>query len=275
VVTLALALSGVGNFPTKLVLPAQKDIAFSDPEVKDDFKFDEQGRYGGTRRFTCVVRIARPGDVPLGKVVVPFFDAAAAAYRLAEVDLGNVHVTPSATPPVALPGSDDAHSRLASLPAPRTSLEGGSFRQEGSLFGFGALAFAGPVLLALAGLTSRARQWSRSRALLTDTPAGRLASARRSLAHATDAEVDAAITKVLEAAVALHYGVNIRGLSSEATRLALHETSASPENVTNVVSIMEASELARFMPGEASESGQKHRVAAVEALLDALKSVAR
>jgi hypothetical protein len=269
VVTLSLALSGVGNFPTKLVLPAQKDIAFSDPEVKDDFKVDEQGRYGGTRRFTYVVRVARSGEVPFGKVAVPFFDATAARYKVAEVDLGMVRVEPSAA--AASSASDASQSKLASLPAPRTSLEGVSVRKEGSLFGFGALAFGGPIMLALAGLASRARHWSRSRAARADTSAGRLASARRALARAQDAEIDAAIVKVIEAAVALHYGVNIRGLASDGVRAALCEASASPATITMVVASIEASELARFMPGEAPEVGRKARVDAVDALLGALK----
>ncbi len=273
VVTLSLELSGIGNFPMKLVVPAQRDIEFSEPEVKDAFKFDDQGRYGGTRRFTYVVRVARSGEVALGKVVLPFFNAGAAAYKLAEVDLGNVDVKASAA--AASSVSDGSQAKLASLPEPRASLEGGSIRKEGSLSGFGALAFGGPFMLALAGLVSRAKQWSRSRAARLDTPAGRLAKARRDLEHAKAADVDAAIVKVIEAAAAVHYGVNVRGLSSDAIRLALEEASASPDNVITIVSIMEASDTARFMPGKATENERQKRVNDVVGLLDALQREGR
>jgi hypothetical protein len=270
-VTLSLEIAGVGNFPSKLVMPISRDIEFSEPEVRDNFKFDDQGRYGGTRRLTYVVRLARSGAVALGKVVLPFFDAGAAAYKVAEVDLGTAFVKATASP-LATPSPDDgSQAKLASLPEPRGSLEGGPRQSDGSLPAFGALAFGGPFVLALAELVSRVRRWSRSRALRADTPAGRLASARRALAQATAAEVDASIAKVIEAAVALYCGVNVRGLSSDAMRLALYDRSVSPENVTAIVSIMEASEAARFMPGEAAGNEFQRRASDVQALVDALQ----
>ena len=274
VVTLSIELSGTGNLPAKLTMPSQSGIEFSDPEMKDDLKLDDKGRFGGTRRFTYAVRIARAGQVALGKVALPFFDAIDASYKNAEVDLGNVDVKGAA---VASGLAQESPSKLASLPEPRAALEGGASRQGGSLLGFGALAFSGPGVLGLVGLFVRVRRWSRERRPRSDLPAGRLAAALSSLdaAKAVPSLADAAITRVVEAAIELHLGIHVRGLSSDAMRADLEEAGAPSAIVTDAVALVRASEAARFSPGKASAEDQKGRIERAEHLASALNKVRR
>ncbi len=274
-VTLAIELSGHGNFPTKLTMPAQDGIEFSESEMKDDLKIDEQGRFGGTRRFTSIIRILRAGQVAIGKVTLPFFDAQNGSYKVAEVDLGTVDVKGASAK--VEPQPSDAQSKLASLPQPRTSLEGGTSRPKGALFGFTALALSGPVMLGLAALAARVRKWSRARRLQIDTPAGRLATALSALAEGKlePSLADAAMTKAVEAAIEVYFGVQARGLSSDALQGALEAASTPAKIVTDAVSIVRAIEASRFMPGEVSAAEQKERTSRVERFVSEAKEVKR
>ncbi len=277
VVTLSIELSGSGNFPSKLTMPSQDGVEYSESEIKDNLKLDDHGRFGGSRRFTSVIRISRAGKVVLGKVYLPFFNAEDGTYKVAEVDLGSVEVTgvpalaTSSVPP------SEAQSKLASLPSQRASLEGAPPRHGSSISGFGALAFSGPVILGLSGLFVRGRRWSRERGQRASTPAGRLAAALAGLAEARtqSALADGAMTRVVETAIEAYLGITARGLSSDALRAALEAADAPAKIVSDAVSIVCAIETARFMPGEGSIEEQKKRIDQVETLVAELKRAKR
>ena len=143
--------------------------------------------------------------------------------------------------------------------------------------GFGALAFSGPGVLGLVGLFVRVRRWSRERRPRSDLPAGRLAAALSSLdaAKAVPSLADAAITRVVEAAIELHLGIHVRGLSSDEMRAGLEEAGAPAAMVTDAVALVRASEAARFSPGKASAEDQKGRIERAEHLASALNKVRR
>jgi hypothetical protein len=111
-------LEGTGNFPFTLLVPEQDGVHFLEPQLVEQIG-PERGQVKGFRTFTYVVELTRPGELDLGDISLPFYDAKARAYGVARAPLGRVKVTGSAKPaPATAPSANGGPSLKALLNPP-------------------------------------------------------------------------------------------------------------------------------------------------------------
>lgn len=106
-------LDGTGNLPFALLVPEQSGVHFLEPQLVSKIG-QRRGNVEGFRTFTYVVELTRPGDIDLGEITLPYYDANARAYGIARASLGRVKVTGSAPTPAAS-SSPSAHASGTSL----------------------------------------------------------------------------------------------------------------------------------------------------------------
>ncbi len=217
-----VALTGRGNFPSKLKTPVASAFAFASGDVKDAFDVDENDRLGGTRSFNYVVRLEEPGDVDLGAIRFPFYDPRAHTYRVAACDLGHVTVsgvkTPAAERAPILPPMPELRARLES-PGRRTHLVDSPY-----LLG-GCVAFPLGIALLATGERLRARRRAAKEARGPDLGARRAALRA---AQGNDDRLKAA-RELLESATKARFDVGMRALSRSEATAALREAGAPDE----------------------------------------------
>lgn len=198
-VAVVAKLEGTGNLPYTLLVPERNGVRFLEPQVVDQVE-PKRGVVQGSRTFTYVVELSEPGDVDLGEITLPYYDAKSGKYGVARAELGKVNVTGTAAP---RPTSGGAGSpvqgpRLKGLVVPPPQLSGPGAANRSYLPSRPAywLALFGLPLSTLVGfaLTDLARQLRR-----------RLAERRGSLAAALEgalAQLDEAAKQGHASAVA-------------------------------------------------------------------------
>lgn len=97
-VSVTATLKGIGNLPTQLLTPDQHGVEWLTPSITDHVQVLKDGRVGGSRTFTYVVRLTKVGRVSLGELTLPFYNPAAAQYSVARAALGQIEVKPSSRP---------------------------------------------------------------------------------------------------------------------------------------------------------------------------------
>lgn len=116
-------LEGRGHLPSHLLTPEQKGVRWLEPTITDGVGVNPQGVVRGSRTFTYVVQIDRPGKIDLGELRLPYYNPNARAYGVARASLGTIDVDPMAADPTA---TDTARSEppnvLSSSMAPRATL---------------------------------------------------------------------------------------------------------------------------------------------------------
>lgn len=261
-VAVMLKLAGTGNLPEALHVPARTGVDWLDPEKKSSIE-PVGAVVSGFRTFGYVVRITDSGTVNLGKIELPYWDAAGKRYQIASVTLGAVEVSPTA--PAAAPpspgasaGGDASAPRgdpLSNLPSSRRAL--GAYRPRAAPWLDGApfwwLLAAPPLLFAVSTLGVRAVRTSRAK----------LASARTSastLAAVALADVDAAEKggdgKALASAAerAVHHAIEARtGLRSRGVLIAelpaeLEQRGLSAELAARARATLASCDALRFDP---------------------------
>lgn len=119
-VSVSARLEGTGSLPYTLRTPQQHGVEWLEPTVVDKIEAQD-GRIGGFRQFTYVVRVNEPGDVKLGALTLPYWDPELRRYEIARAELGTVKVAgtrpaaPSRTP-------NEAPEALERLLTPRARL---------------------------------------------------------------------------------------------------------------------------------------------------------
>lgn len=255
-------LEGTGNLPSKLALPQQNGVEFADPTSIDKISA-ENGRVHGSRVFTYVVRVDAPGSVDLGELRLPYYNADKRRYEIAKASLGRIDVeagdkgkAPSAVQ--ALP-----EDRLKSLLTPRTEL--GSAREASYLSDrpfFWAWLLAGPGLIVGGTGLSRLARRARERLRQQQSTPERLALRELELLNTAVKNGDVALVGAgVERAV--HFaieGVTLlksRGVLRSELARELERRSVASDLAASVVSLLEATEAARFVreasPSEAAE----------------------
>jgi hypothetical protein len=214
-------LEGTGNLPFTLLVPEQNGVHFLEPQLVEQIA-PRRGKVQGFRTFTYVVELTRPGDIELGEITLPYYDANARAYGIARASLGKVKVTGNAPAPAAsrAQGDNGTGPSLAKLVEPARKL-GPNARKQASYWpsrlGYWLLLFALPlsavVGFALADVTRllrrRASERRGSLAAALDEALGRLRSATQSGDVAASA---GAAERVLFLAIERATGLKARGV---------------------------------------------------------------
>jgi len=116
-ISIIAKLDGIGNLPFTLLVPEQSGVHFLEPQLVEKIS-PQRGIVGGFRTFTYVVELTRTGDVDLGEITLPYYDAKARAYGVARAALGRVKVTGSATAAAASAAPSNAGPNLSKLLEP-------------------------------------------------------------------------------------------------------------------------------------------------------------
>lgn len=125
-ISVVAKLEGIGNLPFTLLVPEQNGVHFLEPQLVDQVA-PRRGVVQGFRTFTYVVELTTPGELDLGDITLPYYDAKARAYGVARAALGKVKVTGTAKPAAAskspatgpqLKGLITPPARLGPTPSP-------------------------------------------------------------------------------------------------------------------------------------------------------------
>jgi hypothetical protein len=279
-VSVVVDLSGWGNLPSSLTVPARPNVTWLDPEVKNDVKvLDEKTAgapdvWGGSRTFSYIVTPQKEGDVDLGDISVSFYDPRTRSYGTARATLGTIHVKPGANaPPVA-----DESKPFVNMPPLRDAMSGvraNEPRLDDSRAFFGLLLMP----TALFGIAVSARRAAkkfaeRSRERKT-SPLADLKQRVRALDDARAADdgraIDGATIRVLESAAVAHASVNVRGVGGEAVASVLTRAGVDAESATELRDLLEACAAARFSPEGVELVDAKKRAERASALVARLE----
>jgi hypothetical protein len=116
-ISIIAKLEGTGNLPFTLLVPEQDGVHFLEPQLVEKIE-PRRGVVQGYRTFTYVVELTKPGELDLGEITLPFYDAKARAYGVARAALGKVKVTGQAKAPSAAANAANAGPRLKGLLSP-------------------------------------------------------------------------------------------------------------------------------------------------------------
>lgn len=255
-------LSGTGNLPSELPVPTQAGVEWLKPQVRE--KLGAVGeKFGGTRTFSYVVRMQKEGLIDLGDIAVPFWDPERGRYDVARVSLGSVDVAANPTAP-----DDDvgAPEPLANLPKPRGTFAGSppsrAYVADAPWFWLAVLFPPLGYVLARGGAVVLAKRAARKREQGAAPEAElreRTAEGEAALAAGDAAALDAASSRLLEAAARAHADRNVRGLPAREVADALAEHGIERETAQAFEALLEACQVARFAPGGPSLDGARDR----------------
>ncbi|MBX3126173.1 MAG: BatD family protein [Polyangiaceae bacterium] len=270
-VSVVAKIEGTGNVPFALKTPQQHGVQWLEPNHYE--KLDVRGtKVGGLRKLTYAVRLAQAGEVELGELTLPYYDAERGRYEVARAELGRVLVRPSSN--AASVADEPESDALAGLLQARSTLRAEPPRRSDPLTDrpwFLWLLLAGPALV----LGSRGAQAGLGR-LLT-ARAGRKSSlaaqAQRALAAAKQAEDagDAAeaasrAESALWLAIEHATGLKARALLRTELPTALGDRGLEPELVEQLTTLLARADDARFVGSAPQQSFASELRALVERL---------
>jgi hypothetical protein len=251
-------LAGTGNLPSTLPLPQRQGVEWLEPQLREKLGAVRGEKFGGTRTFSYVVRVHKAGDVDLGELTLPFWDADAGKYGVARVPLGPVRV--KAVARAQAQNAASPNDPLQGLPAPCAKREGAPAARahlaDSHLFWLGLAATPLAFGVVMAGRAAR----KRIAAIKTRAPSPkaemkeRIAAAAAACAGEDGRKGDAEIVRALEAASLAMLGVNLRGETSDRVAAQLADAGVDEVVARRAQEIYRASEGARFSP-EAPELG--------------------
>ncbi len=259
-VAVLVRLTGTGALPPALRVPERTGVEWLKPEKREELRV-RNGKIGGWRTFGYAVRFAKPGQVRLGSVELPYFDAVKAEYHVASVDLGDISVLPAAPGSAADAGAELAETDdgpFATLAKPRTSL--GPFEASPDqgfeprlLWG---LVLTPPLGVAVAGLMFRAgRRWRQRRRDKKQDPAVMARRALGTMRQAADGKDQvAAAERAIHLAVEAATTIKSRGVLLVDLADKLVAKGLLRPLVDEVVELLERCAEVRFEPTPADEA---------------------
>lgn len=264
-------VSGSGRLPGALVLPEQAGVEWLEPTVRDDASV-ENSVVGGSRSFSYVVRLTRPGTLDLGSLKLPLFVPATGRYEVASVALGSVEV--EATESAAAEPEPPEGPRLSDLVRFRPALGAHAPRRywtDGAwywwLLGLGPGGVLGAA--GLIGVFGRVRRRLALRAESHATHAARaLDDARQALAQGSCGSVASAVERALYNAIEWSTGVKARAVLRADLGRELAAAGLGPELAARVGELLDACGRLRF--GDGDPAGARAVVADAEALVKQL-----
>lgn len=266
-IKLKLTISGRGNIKNvKMPKPAfPEGLRSYDPTVDDKPKVSGT-RYGGSRTAEWVIVPERTGTFTIPPIELRYFDPEAKTYRtsstkpiVVDVSQGDTQAPVTQAPGAIVPPSAanvlSTGLRPVRVEAALVKATPDPWRQPW----FWPVA-TGPIaawLLLLGGTFTRGVVRSRDPQKLKEKRARGVAGKRLKLARERLDARDtpgflAAIEQALVEFVTDKLGVAARGLTREELRRALQAKSLPAESVEGLVSVLEACDTARFMPGATS-----------------------
>jgi hypothetical protein len=269
-------ISGTGNVPAAIAAPSRDGVEWLVPEVHDATGPQEHDRFGGRRTFDYVVRLHRAGDVDLGELRLPYWDADAKKYEVARAPLGVVHVKPSAQA-----ADEPEREVLAGLPPARTAFEGlqPARAHADDSRAFWLLAVAGwPAAFGLAFIGRlvgrRALQvWQERRTSPEADLRQRVAVAQAASRGKNARDADAATVRALHAATVAHAGVNVRGAARrEEVVMRLASAGVTEDAAAGIAELLVECEAARFAPDAADAADASQRWARAQRAITALEA---
>lgn len=272
-ISVNVEVSGVGNVPSALTVPARPGVTWLEPEVKDDMKVLEGEQWGGTRRFSYVVEPKKEGDIDLGEIAVSFYDPRAKSYDVARAALGVVHVKPGAAQ-----ATPDEAKVLANMPPLRKEMGATKTAEnhldDSNVF-WGLLAMPTLLFGAAVGTRRAARRLKERAAERKTSPGAELKQRLRALQAAVDGDdgraIDGASIRVLEAGATAHAGVNVRGVGGEAIVSVLTRAGVASDTAAELRDLLDACAAARFSPDGVDVEEARKRAARARAVVEKLE----
>jgi hypothetical protein len=266
-------VEGKGRLPGALELPEQAGVEWLEPTVRDDASV-ENSVVGGSRVFSYVVRMTKPGTIDLGSLRLPLYDPASARYRVATFALGEVSVEAPKVAAANEPAAASEGPRLSELVHFRPVLEPHhpeSYLADRASFWW--LLGLGPgLVLGAAGLVAvsgRVRRRLTQREQSHATHATRaLGDARVALAGAELRPVAGAAERAIYNSVEWATGIKARAVLRTDLARQLGVAGLPPEVASQVVELLEACNQLRF--GDADNARAEALLADVEALVRGL-----
>jgi BatD DUF11 like domain len=252
-VSVVAKLEGTGNLPYTLLVPEQRGVRFLEPQIVDQVE-PKRGVVQGFRTFTYVVELSEPGDIELGELTLPFYDAKAGKYGIARAELGRVKVTGEAKPLPTAGSAATQSPRLKGLITPAPELSG-TGRTSGTywpsrplywlaLFGLPLSAGLG---FALSDLGKRLRRRLAERrgslSVAIDEALSQLDKARQ----ASDASASAsAAERALFLAIERATGLKGRGVLKSALASTLASSGIAPDRADELARLLGQCDELRF-----------------------------
>jgi hypothetical protein len=255
-VAVTARVKGRGRLPGSLLLPEQSGSEWLEPTVRDEASV-ENSVVGGTRSFSYLVRMTKPGTIDLGSLRLPQFDPATGRYRVQSFALGNVSVEA----PASGAAPDDA---AGPKPGPRLSDEVRFRPALGAVapkrywtdrgFYWWTLGLGPSLVLGAAGLLGLAGRVRRSLASRADSQATHatraLADARQALAAGPPGAVASAAERALYNAIEWSTGVKARAVLRADLGRELSAAGLPEELASRLVAALDASGQLRFGAGD-------------------------
>lgn len=259
-IAVTVRVSGAGNFPPTLRVPARTGVEWLDPEKREQIEA-RGGAIAGWRSFGYVVRVQESGAVDLGAIELPYWSPEERRYVVERAELGTVEVTPTVQRAAPAASSAEPASRdpFAAMAAPRAALSAYTPPPPPRLDGapFWILLGAPPLLVTLGGAGGRLIRRARERrAAGAASPARLGAAAQREAEEAaargdvkeTAAAAERAIHRAIEAAT----GLRSRGVLLDALPAELAAKGVPAPLADSVRQALAACEAIRFDPGATS-----------------------
>ncbi len=272
-ITVDAVLEGTGNLPQSITPPPRKGVEWLPPDVRSNVAPNADGKVGGSRTFTFVVRAREAGSVDLGELTVPFFDPESGKYEVARAALGTLTVrgNPSA--------KDDGAARkiLEGLPKPLASPQppaarSASFIEERTFF-FAWLAPPVALVLYVAVSVLLARRRA-SKGDRKETPKSQLKTAQseaeQALARGDAQAADSAVRRFVESATQHRLGISIRAIELDRLARSLMDAGVDEGAANDIVRILRDAEAARFAPGGATLDDARARFTRAKAAVERL-----
>jgi hypothetical protein len=258
-VAVVATLQGTGSMPLELRVPQRTGVEWSQPNIAEDVK-TQDGRLGGSRKFSFVVDLDEPGTTDLGQLELPHWDPDARRYAIARAKLGQVEVEPdlaNSARPSARPERPD---ELAPLLVPRAELgtvpESPVPLTESRWF-WAALVFGPLGVLITRGsiLVSRTvGTWRRSRGTsLAALARSALNQAETAATQADGPQAASAVERAVFLALEAATGLRARGILRSELSQALVRSGLTPESANETHAILEACDALRFVADETSQ----------------------
>jgi hypothetical protein len=274
-VAVNVTLSGTGNLPSTLAVPARAGVEWLDPQVRDAIGAQGEDKIGGKRTFAYVVRMQQEGDIDLGELRVSFWDPDAKKYGTSKVALDIVHVKPGATPAAA---ADPAREVLAGMPAMRAERSAAAPARahltdtRAYWLGLGASPLAFAIAFGAHAAVSRVRRRREANAASPARDRKARVAAAEDACGADDARAaDAAIARALESAALAGAAVNVRGMRADEVAAKLEDAGVAADAAREVEAILRECEAARFSPDAAGIDASRARWVRAKSALAALE----
>lgn len=268
-IAVGATVKGTGRLPSALKLPEQAGVEWLEPTLTD--QGTGEGRVGGTRRFSYVVRLSRAGEIDLGQLTLPYYNPSTRQYVVRSVALGKVTVTPSAQPaaPPVAGSSGPKLSELATLRlAPSAALAPANHLADRPAFWLALLL--GPTLVLTAAGVQRAgralqRAWRKRDSSEGAQALQALKEAKSAHSAGDYAGVASGIERALYRALGAATGLRLRAVLRSELAATLVTAGVERALADESVALLDTCDHIRFARGQGVDLDARMRAA--EALI--------